>query len=265
MMLPMASWFAASRWCSRRSIASGESPCVSSARCSALPGRRRRSTADRAATAAARRRTPAAARSMLARGVAQHAVDRSGRRPAPASAMRRPQPPRLFAVPARRQHVLGEAPQLVDQRDAQHDRDRPQLADVERDAALVGADVADQRLQVEAAGRVRDQIARRARRRAGSRRTRRRPASAARSSTCAADPAGRRAPDPGRRDGCRGASLRTESAARFASRRTGSRRPRRAAARPRRAAESAGGRAPGRARAGESRRAPPRAIRAAPG
>ena len=67
---------------------------------------------------------------------------------------------RLFAVPARLEHVFGPPPQLVDQRNPQHDRDRPELADVEHGAALIGADVADQRLQVEAAGGVQDQVAR---------------------------------------------------------------------------------------------------------
>ncbi len=95
----------------------------------------------------------------LARGVAQQVVDDPFRARA-GSGDAQAQAPRSLTVAARRQHVLGEPAQLVDQRDPQHDRDRPQLADVEGDAALVGADVADERLQVEASGRVRHEIPR---------------------------------------------------------------------------------------------------------
>ena len=77
-----------------------------------------------------------------------------------ASAMRSPQRRASSRLRLAAEHVFGPPAQLVDQRDPQHDRDRPELADVEHRAALIGADVADQRLQVEAAGRVQDQVAR---------------------------------------------------------------------------------------------------------
>ena len=95
---------------------------------------------------------------VLARHLAQHVVDHAigvgaGVGDALAEA------PGVLSVAARRQHVFGEAAQLVDQRDAQHDRHGPQLADAQGDVALVGADVADQRLQVEASGGMRHEIA----------------------------------------------------------------------------------------------------------
>ena len=51
---------------------------------------------------------------------------------------------------------LGDAPQILHQRDAQRDRDGPQLADVERLHALVGVHEARQHVSVEPAVGVRD-------------------------------------------------------------------------------------------------------------
>ena len=52
--------------------------------------------------------------------------------------------------------TFGDAPQILDERDAQRDRDRPQLADVERLHALIGIDETHEGLGIEPAVGVRD-------------------------------------------------------------------------------------------------------------
>jgi hypothetical protein len=53
-------------------------------------------------------------------------------------------------------HAHGHAPQVLDQRQPQHDRDRPQLAQLERRHRLVGVDEAAHGLGIDAAVAVRD-------------------------------------------------------------------------------------------------------------
>jgi hypothetical protein len=55
-------------------------------------------------------------------------------------------------------HARADAPQVLDERQAQHDRDRPQLAELERRDRLVRRDEARQRLGVDAAVAVRDRL-----------------------------------------------------------------------------------------------------------
>ena len=53
-----------------------------------------------------------------------------------------------------------DAAQVLDQRQPQHDRNRPQLAELQRRHRLVGGDEAGQRLRVDAAVAVRDRLER---------------------------------------------------------------------------------------------------------
>ncbi len=71
-----------------------------------------------------------------------------------------PQSPaaRVLALPARRHDVRREPAELVHEGDTEHDRDGPDLPDRQRRDALIGADVADERLQVEAPRGVRDEL-----------------------------------------------------------------------------------------------------------
>ena len=66
--------------------------------------------------------------------------------------------PRLLAAPAGGDDAVGETAQLFDEGEPQHDRDRPDLADRELRPALVGVDEIDQRLQIDPARRVRDEL-----------------------------------------------------------------------------------------------------------
>ena len=59
---------------------------------------------------------------------------------------------------ARRQRLVGEAPQVLDQRQLQHARPRPQLADRQRRDALVAVEEHRELLAVEAAVAVADQL-----------------------------------------------------------------------------------------------------------
>ncbi len=68
--------------------------------------------------------------------------------------------PRRFPAPARRDDAVGEAPELLDQSEAQHDRDRPDFADRELGSFLVGDREFDERVEVDASGGVRDELAR---------------------------------------------------------------------------------------------------------
>jgi hypothetical protein len=136
--LPIASWSAASRWCSSRSISSAESPCASSAR--AAPSREApRQAAGRAATAAVPRQRPPTGVRGAAEDADRSAQHRRDRRAASTSA-----PPRGQQARARRAPRLAidswcaryarhdrrrAGPQLFDQREAQHDRHGPDLAD----------------------------------------------------------------------------------------------------------------------------------------
>ncbi len=67
---------------------------------------------------------------------------------------------RLAAVAPVGHHPRGDAAQVLDQRQPQHDRDRPQLAQLERRHALVRADEAAQAAGVDAAVAVRDDFQR---------------------------------------------------------------------------------------------------------
>ena len=89
-----------------------------------------------------------------------------------------------------------EPAQVLDERDAQHDRDRPHLADGERRDLLVAVDEAEQVLLVDARVGVGDERRAAPRRCAGSRPTRRRRAAAARCRSRAAGPPGRAGPAP---------------------------------------------------------------------
>ena len=125
------------------------------------------------------------------------------RRPAAGRPARRPPGARRGCSTMR----CGRAPQILDQHDAQRDRDRPQLADRQRLHALVGAHEAAQHLGIEAAVGVRDERPGQAEhaRIAGERA--RPPASAAAGSSRAA----------GRR-GSRGSALRRGGSCRAATR-----------------------------------------------
>jgi hypothetical protein len=66
--------------------------------------------------------------------------------------------PRLLALGPRGLDLVAQTAQILDQREPQHDRDRPHLADRQRGGLLVAVDEPGHGLRVEAAGRVRDQF-----------------------------------------------------------------------------------------------------------
>ena len=68
--------------------------------------------------------------------------------------------PRGISVLARAQRLHGKAGEIFDKRQPEHDRNRPELADRERRDVLIGVREPAQQLLVEAAGGVRDEIAR---------------------------------------------------------------------------------------------------------
>ena len=120
----------------------------------------------------------------------------------------------LNATAARGHHAVGEPAQFLDERQAQHDRHRPRFADGQRGDALIGDGEIDERVEIEPAGRVRDEFARddihtrRVRERAD------RPASGAPRRSSSAGPAGPRGPGPARGGSCRAASPRIAPAVR---------------------------------------------------
>ena len=67
---------------------------------------------------------------------------------------------RAIAAAARRDDIGSEPAQLLDERQPQHDRNGPDLADRQRRGALVRGREIDERLQVEPTGGVRDELAR---------------------------------------------------------------------------------------------------------
>jgi hypothetical protein len=67
--------------------------------------------------------------------------------------------PRAIARAPRGDDVGGEAAQLFDEREAQHDRDGPDLADRQRRDALIRGREVHEDLQIEAAGRMRRDLA----------------------------------------------------------------------------------------------------------
>jgi hypothetical protein len=67
---------------------------------------------------------------------------------------------RALAAVAGVHDALGEPVQLFDEREADHDRDRPRLADRQLRRTLVRGREVDDRLEVQPPGRVRDQLAR---------------------------------------------------------------------------------------------------------
>ena len=102
-----------------------------------------------------RRREPAA----RGRFVAQHLVDDAIGLARAGVQLHAPLA-RAVAAAARRDDIGGEAAQLLDQRQAQHDRDGPDFADGQRRDALIRGRKVDERLQVEPARGVRDELAR---------------------------------------------------------------------------------------------------------
>ena len=136
MMLRTVTFMPPCRWCSSRTIWSAVVPCAarrSSSQTSAgvIRGswsRRRCSSCTAKAAGSGRARRPAQhrARVPLAVGRRRRAAGRPRRRPRRAA--------RPLAV-----ELLGRAPQVLDQHDAQRDRDGPELADRQRLDALVGA------------------------------------------------------------------------------------------------------------------------------
>ena len=204
--LPMASWSVASRWCSSAEQLFGRIALRLERALQRLPGRRRR----RRLVAQPLQQLDDERRGQPAVGLdfRAAAADRDpSSRLAPALAERRFPLPRLLAAVPRGDDAVDEAPQLLDQPEAQHDRNRPGLADRQRRDALIGGGEIDQRFEIEPPRGVRDELARdqidaRVARRYGPSA----PASAARGRTSAADPGGPRGPDPGRRGSCRAAS-----------------------------------------------------------
>ena len=67
---------------------------------------------------------------------------------------------RAIAAAARRHDIGREPAQLFDERQAQHDRDGPDFADGQRRGPLVGGGEVDERLEIEPARGVRDELAR---------------------------------------------------------------------------------------------------------
>ncbi len=65
-----------------------------------------------------------------------------------------------IAIDAARGDVGGDAAQILDQRKPQHDRNRPQLAELERRHGLIGGDEAREAFRVHAAVAVRDGLER---------------------------------------------------------------------------------------------------------
>ncbi len=93
------------------------------------------------------------------RFVAQHLVDDVFRLAVAGRELHAPRA-RAVAAAARRDHFSGQSPQLFDQPEPQHDRDRPDLSDGQRRRALIRGGEVDERLEIETAGRVCDQFAR---------------------------------------------------------------------------------------------------------
>ena len=86
-------------------------------------------------------------------------VDGAGRIRSPVRQERDP-PASLAAAAARRHHAVGQPAQFLDQRDAKHDGHRPRFAHRERRDALVRGHEVHERVEIQPAGRVRDQLAR---------------------------------------------------------------------------------------------------------
>ncbi len=187
-------------------------------------------------------------------------------RVAPARAEEQPPLPRAIARAPRGHHVPCEALQVLDEREAQHDRDRPDLADRQRRDALIRGGEIDEDLQIESSGGVRrdlpgdDVHARIAgERTVGELRQ-------LEVVPAAADPVGSRGSDPGRRGDCRAASLQSRpAAARRTWPRSGIDRPCRDRARFDRAGAAADARGKVRAPSATGPRRVPHAARAGPG
>ena len=114
---------------------------------------------------------------------------------------------RRLATAVRFDDVACEDAQFLHQREPQHDGDRPDFADRERGAALIRDDKADQRLEIEPAGRVYDQLARQ---HVDTGVALERPVRQLGQLEVVAPRqilSERRGSDPGRRESCRGASL----------------------------------------------------------
>ncbi len=204
MMLRTVTLAAPCRWCSSRTISSAVVPCAA-----------RRPSSQRE-----RRRH---ARILVAQALDQLHRERIRQRRAVVRAQKRRRPHRLSSGPsssrsasasassragAAHHDALGRAAQVLDQHDAQRDRDRPQLADGERLDALIGARRSAAASPDRSGCRYARRRPRRCRRRADSRQTGRRRAWAAGGSSRAADRRGSRGSAPRRGGSCRAATRR---------------------------------------------------------